>query len=231
MENQSKIVNIIVDYREKNSGVIEELRREEMVSITVDTLTLGDYFVDERLLFERKTLPDFITSIKDGRLFHQAIKLASSELRSVIILEGTSSDISRSSMRREAMQGALITLTLILGIPILRSLNAAESAQLILYSARQVKSIASKPLPRRGARPKGKKAVQLNIMEGLPGIGPKRALSLLNKFGSIEAVLTADLEELRAIEGIGKRLAESIRRYVTEPETPYKTENEMMFSL
>jgi len=64
-----------------------------------------------------------------------------------MILEGTAKDLASSGMRREAIQGALITLSIILGIPILRSKSPTESAHLMYYAARQINSIASGALP------------------------------------------------------------------------------------
>lgn len=114
-------VQIVADDRERESGVIEALKELDGVNVRVERLGLGDYKVDEWLLVERKTLPDLTLSIQSGRLFEQAQRLSSSPLRSIVILEGTSQDLAESGMRREAVQGALITLTLIFGLPILRA--------------------------------------------------------------------------------------------------------------
>jgi predicted nucleotidyltransferase len=92
----------------------------------------GDYIVDRQLSFERKTLQDFAYSIVDGRLFKQAIRLANSKLKAVLILEGTVKDMAAIGVRREAIQGALITISLILGIPVLRSQSPSESARFFL---------------------------------------------------------------------------------------------------
>lgn len=208
-------IKVIADHREKNSGVIETLEGIDGVDVRIETLALGDYRVDNKLLFERKKLLDFANSIKDGRLFRQACKLLSSPLRPVILLEGTSSDLTSSGMRREAIQGALINLTLILGLPVLRSLNPGESARLMLYAAKQLRTIASGALHRPGKRPRGKRKIQLYILQGLPGIGSQRAQCLLDVFGSVEAVLTATVDELVAVGGVGNKTAQAIRRAVT----------------
>jgi DNA excision repair protein ERCC-4 len=222
-------IEIIADHHEKNSGVIEVLRAYEKVTVDMRTLQLGDYRVDDLFLFERKTLPDFITSIIDGRIFRQGVRLASSSLRSVLILEGTSESITKSGMRREAIQGALITISLCLGIPVLRSVNPEETARLILYAARQIKTFAVDSLPRRGIRPKGKRAVQLHILQGLPGVGPKRAKMLLSALGSVEAVLNASADELKGVGGVGKKTVETIRWAVSETENLYVPNREIIF--
>jgi len=148
-------IRIVVDDREANSGMVEVLKETEGVDVTIRHLSLGDYEVDGRLLFERKTLLDLVVSIKDGRLFRQACRLVSNPLRSAIILEGNAGELASSGMRREAIQGALITLTLILGIPLLRSKEPRESARLMLYAARQVQSMARGALPRKVKRSLG----------------------------------------------------------------------------
>ncbi len=79
----SQKINIIVDDREVGSGIMDIFHAIDGVSIGVRRLTLGDYEVDGRLLVERKTLLDLTESIKDGRLFRQACKLAKAPLRSV----------------------------------------------------------------------------------------------------------------------------------------------------
>ncbi len=128
----------------------------------------------------------------DGRLVRQACRLVTSPLPSVLILEGTGADLKNSGMRREAIQGAIININLILGIPILRASHTKESAKLMVYAAKQVGSLINASTPRHGRRPRSKRKAQLYILQGLPGIGPDRAQQLLDKFGSIEAVLTAN---------------------------------------
>lgn len=215
-------VSVVVDDRETGSSVLQALRDLEDVKVTVRRLPLGDYLVDDRILFERKTLLDLAESIKDGRLFRQACRLAASPKKTVILLEGTAADLASSHMRREAIQGALITLSVILGIPLLRSLSPEESARLMLYTARQIQAAVSGAIPRKGARPKGKRALQLHILQGLPGIGPTRAERLLVRFGTVENVLQALPDDLSAVRGIGQATARRIRWAVTEPRSMYR---------
>ncbi len=46
-----------------------------------------------------------------------------------------------------------------------------------------------------------------STLEGIPGIGPKRRRALLKRFGSMEAIRQAKLEELAAVEGMNKTVA------------------------
>ena len=205
-----------VDDREVSSPVLAALRRHPEFRIQVERLTVGDYLIDDSLLFERKTLMDLAASIKDGRLFAQAERLASAGPRGALILEGTAKDLTESRMRREAIQGALVTLTLFFGLPLLRARDPDESARLMLFAARQQRSFARGALPRHGKRPRGKARLQSHILQGLPRIGPERAKRLIEHFGSIEAVIAADARALTEVPGIGDAVAETIRWAVRE---------------
>jgi ERCC4-type nuclease len=82
-------ITVIADDRECKNDVIKFLSDMKNVSVVVKRLSVGDYIVGNQLVFERKTLKDFAQSIVDGRLFRQAIRLANSKYKSVLILEGT----------------------------------------------------------------------------------------------------------------------------------------------
>jgi Fanconi anemia group M protein len=56
------------------------------------------------------------------------------------------------------------------------------------------------------------------LLQGLPGVGRKRAASLLDAFGSVEAVMGADTGELVNVEGIGTTTAEAIRWVVGDED-------------
>ena len=231
--NNSGKITILADDREQKGEVITFLQDMENVDVKIQRLSLGDYLTDRlpsrpgtsakhnRLVFERKTLRDFALSIIDGRLFKQATRLAASDDESILILEGTGKELSETGLKREAMQGALISISLILGIPVLRSINPCETAHLIIYATRQINSIVTGAVRRTGYRPKGKRKRQLFILQGLPGVGREKAKRLLDKFGSIEGVINASTDDLQSINGIGKSTADEIKWVVKESSNPY----------
>lgn len=57
---------------------------------------------------------------------------------------------------------------------------------------------------------RGKKASS-SLLDLVPGIGPRRKKSLLTHFGSIGAILNADIEELASVRGMTRPLAERLR--------------------
>jgi DNA excision repair protein ERCC-4 len=214
-------IDIVADDRERESEVIESLQGIANVSVRIERLASGDYLADRRILFERKTLQDLARSIVDGRLFKQMFRLAESKHKAVLILEGTGKDAECLGVRREALQGALITISLVLGIPVLRSMAPVETARVIVYAARQVASLGKAGYQRSGYRPKHKKGRQLYILQGLPGVGHERALRLLEKFGSVEGVMRAGRDDLLTVEGVGAKTADRIRWAVSEKIEPY----------
>ncbi|MDZ7761430.1 MAG: ERCC4 domain-containing protein [Desulfovermiculus sp.] len=215
-------IPIVVDDREQKSPVVCALAEHEDVQLSIRRLSVGDYLVNEHLLFERKTLPDLMQSIIDGRLFRQAIRLVSSDFSPVLVLEGTHYDPDSPAVSREAVQGALISISLILGIPVLRSLNSQETAWLMLCADKQVRRIAEGGVQRPGYRPKGRRKRQLYILQGLPGIGRDKAELLLEVFGSVEKVFIAEYEDLRQVKGIGQTTAQRIRDMVQEVASDYR---------
>ena len=99
-------------------------------------LDVGDYVVDERVVVERKTIVDLEASVLDARLFRQASALARARQAGVVILEG-SRVARRPRLGRRQIQGALITLTLVFGIPLLRARSAEETVWLLRTLGRQ----------------------------------------------------------------------------------------------
>lgn len=218
---QLKPYTVQVDHREATGSVTALLMQSSDFHVTVTHLKLGDYLVDGRFLFERKTMLDLAMSIIDGRLFEQALRLASTSLRPAIILEGAYQEPAESAMRWESILGALVTVTIFFGIPLLVTRTPDETARAMLYAARQANAVATGAVPRHGYRPRGRRARQIFILQGLPGIGPELARRLLARFGSVEAVMNSSTEDLQSVTGIGSGTAENIRWAVEEPFYEY----------
>jgi DNA excision repair protein ERCC-4 len=208
-------VQIVVDDRERPSGVIAELEKAGKAIVKVEHLSIGDYCVDGAVLIERKTATDFAQSLMDGRLFSQAGRMSSSPFRPAYIIEGTSAEWSGVRVSREALQGALVTLMLIFDVPVFRSTEPAETARLIYYIGSQLVRLRDPGYtPYRQAKAKRKKTRQLRVLQSLPGIGVDRAKKLLERFGTVRACLTATPAELSQVEGIGSKTAAAIDQVI-----------------
>jgi len=65
-------------------------------------------------------------------------------------------------------------------------------------------------------REKRKKAIGVNPLEEIGGIGPKRKRALMNHFGSAKAVSRAGVDDLLAVEGISQEMAQKIYDFFHE---------------
>jgi len=55
-----------------------------------------------------------------------------------------------------------------------------------------------------------KKRLETNILDRIPGIGPKRKEALLRRFGSVKKIRTAAIDEIAEVDGIGPETANMI---------------------
>ena len=62
------------------------------------------------------------------------------------------------------------------------------------------------------------KSVRRSVLDSIPGIGEKRKMSLLNTFGSVDAIKGASLEALAAAPGMNVRAAEQVFEYFAGKE-------------
>lgn len=136
-------IPLVVDDRERRGRLLPVLHASADFRIEIQRLRVGDYLLDDRFLFERKTLTDLVVSIQSGRLFKQALRLAEVQrLQPALILEGLARELETFGVRREAIQGALVTIELFVGLPVLRTNSPAETVRTFRYVTRQGRSVA-----------------------------------------------------------------------------------------
>lgn len=207
----------MVDDREREMGVFERLRGRADVAVVQRRLAVGDYLVDGRLLAERKTLSDFGLSVRDGRLFRQMYRLRSSKTERVcVVLEGAPPDLAKVGLSRASFQGALVAVTLCYGVPLLRSRSPAETADLLLIAARQLRRPGFSQLKRQVSRRDPIDRSQNLLLQAVPEIGLARAAALLAVFGSPAGIASASIDELRQVRGIGPLAATRLWRVLHE---------------
>jgi DNA excision repair protein ERCC-4 len=209
---------VIADHRESKSGVGEYLAALPGVRLRWEKLWTGDYIIEEGAIFERKTASDFAASLIDQRLFSQAKRLADQPLRAAFIIEGSTDDWSMLGIRREALQGALITLALVFDLAVFRSLNPKETSQILIYAGHQFARRREDTPRYRIYKAKKRWTQQIHLLATLPAVGPDRAYRLLNHFGSVQACITAPARELQKVPGIGPKTAAAIRDLAQIPK-------------
>jgi len=214
-------VDIIIDSREaaKNKDIVEVLKRKG-VKVSISALTVGDYYLlapegRKPILVERKTVMDFLNSIRDKRVWEQAKILKEAEeveeVIPVIILEGSLSAIERfTKWRITAVLRILDELVLSWNI---RVIPTPSKKSTIEWLVAKIKALGS---PERKRPPKlrvKKKPMSINeqilyVAEGL--VGPVLARKLLLHFKTLRNIANASVGELMRVEGIGEKRAKEI---------------------
>ena len=82
---------------------------------------------------------------------------------------------------------------------------------------RAKRGTAIRPTNRYGYHPKGLTRQQSYLLQAIPEIGPAKAQSLLQSFGTPFGVATATIEALQTVEGIGPSAATKIHKVFHGP--------------
>lgn len=207
---------IIVDYREKWSGVPEELARLG-APVRFDTLNVGDYVVSDDVCIERKNVNDFVSSVVSKRLFEQVRLLTEAYGKPILVLEGMLSEVLKfRKIGYPQVYGALAAIVG-MGVTVLSTLDRLDTARAIYHLYKLSLERATKPaeeqLPIKSVE-RGSKSIeiiQLNIVASIPGIDRELARRILLHFGTPRRFFKAAPSELRRIKGLGRaRIAKII---------------------
>lgn len=198
------------DHRESRSRLFELVTQDSGFDVDVGTLRAGDYFINDRILVERKTHSDFAISIIDGRLFHQAAMLAQCSQRSLLLVEGPKPE-RMPAINPKALKGALLSLAVSWKLPVVFSRSPDESLMMLHILAEQSQALRRRTLRSHGLRPRRSDLQRLFVLQGLPGVGPGLATRLLRHFKSVEKVMQATQSDLEQVPGCGPHKAASIR--------------------
>jgi len=216
MPQAGQSILIRVDQREVGSGVPESLSALDNVTLQIERLELADYVLSRRVAVERKSATDLVASILDKRLFAQVERLRAAYERVIYLIEGES--LYRvGHVHPNAIRGALSFLVILNGVSLIRSEGPQDSALLLATMARHEQhglgyELSSHP-KRRSTSPQLRMRY---LVEDLPGIGPKTARALLERFGTLRGLFTASEEELRQVPGIGPKRARQIQELLTQ---------------
>ncbi len=210
------MVKIIIDHREKSSGIIEELAKDN--EIEIKQLVVADFIIEgnnaegekQIIGIERKTNEDFLNSIVDKRLISQLISLRENFKHPVLIIEGTENLYRMREFHPNAVRGMMASIAIDFQVPILHTRNYRDTSKLISVIAKRLekpKNLSSLLLQRK---PLTIKEQQEMIVGSFPGIGSEISKNLLKNFKTIKNFINADLKKLKEVEKIGKKKAQKI---------------------
>ena len=170
----------------------------------------GDYVCGE-IGIERKTVSDFFRSLIQQRLFEQLRRLRESYPVALLVLEGDLQEVSEFKSP-QAVLGAFVAIEVDERVPILPTADLEQTATLLsVIWKRQDRARASYGL-RHKPKTLSLDERQRFLVEGLPSVGDTLARNLLEHFGSVRAIFTADEASLRQVPKIGEGKAAEIAR-------------------
>jgi len=209
-------VAIVADQRELDSTIARDLSTREGVQTELETLAVGDYVLSDRVVVERKTVSDFLDTLTGGdrSMFEQVGDATRYYARPVVVIEGDDLYGERN-VHHKAIQGALASLAVDFGASILQTADEDETADLLETIARREQEESNREVSVHGEKQsKTLTEQQEYVVTSVAEVGPVTARGMLEHFGSVEAVMTADEDGLQDVEGVGAVTAERFREVV-----------------
>jgi ERCC4-type nuclease len=207
-------VRMLVDHREPAS-IITALRRVPNLEIVRTELEVGDYMVEGHIVIERKSAPDFMSSIKDGaeRLMLQAERMAATGLHRLLMIEG--GPYSQRVFNLNRLDSTLSYIRDENGIHIVPTMNQRSTVYNIVQATKH--RMFGRTTDLRRPDPATKREVSDDpsgmvrlMLSYLNGVSEERVRALVNHFGTLAAIAGADVAHLREVKGIGRKVADHI---------------------
>jgi ERCC4-type nuclease len=155
MQPQVQIqISVQVDVREqelieKLKSLIETIPSFKEIELKIETLPLGDIILsnqeEELVILERKSINDFIASIKDGRYEEQSYRLNGLDHPNHNIMYLIEGDLNRVNRFRDTriekltLYSAIFSLNYTKGFSVIRTFSLEESAIFICNSAMKLR--------------------------------------------------------------------------------------------
>jgi Fanconi anemia group M protein len=215
-EGDAEETEIVVDQRELDAAIAKDLSKREGVRTRLETLSVGDYVLSDRVAVERKSVADFLDTLLGGdrSLFEQIGDLSRAYARPILILEGDGLYEERN-VHPDAIRGALASLAVDFDVSVLQTADESETGELLRTIAAREQSERDRAVSVHGEKAaKTLSEQQEYVVSSIADIGPVTAQSLLRAFGTVEGVMTAREEDLLTVDGVGEVTAGRIREVV-----------------
>ena len=207
----------ISDKEQTRIETAKEYYTQQGLDVEVTNLEIGDYIFDHQVAFEFKTIPDFIASIQDGRVFNEAINQAENFDHHFVVIQGDehlrAKAISMSRNYQEVTYfgylGAIASLNRYTTVIESYSPFINEAYYRMMINAK--KSLSTKPIIRKF--PRKHKNICFNYLAYcIYGLNAKRANDIVTTLDlhTLEDLLYLKHEHLTSVPGIGPKLADKI---------------------
>ena len=189
----------------------------------VTNLQYGDYIFNNKVIIEYKTIPDFIASIQDNRVFNEAINQAENYDYHYVLIHGNEHDRSKSI----AMSKNYIPVTIFQYHGAIASINRystviecyspyIEEAFYRMYIQAQ-KDLSNKPIVKKFPK-KHRNPAYNYLAYCIYGVSAKRASEIVYTchLKTMEDLFNLTHQDLIKIDGIGDNLADRILTAISE---------------
>jgi len=218
---------IIVDQRERSSGIVKELIKKD-IKIEIRQLVIADFVIQTKdseskiidVGIERKTTNDFLNSIIDKRLITQLIALKENFQLPLLIIEGSENIYSLRNFHPNSIRGMLASIAIDFQIPILFTRNIKDTAALLAIIVQRLEKPIKNISLLKKRKPLTLKERQEYLIESLPGIGPTLSKSLLKRFKTVKRVINAKENRLIKTKKLGPKKIEEIKKVVESEYIP-----------
>lgn len=225
-------MKFLVDHRERNMIKLVEDVCEE---VEVTQLPIGDYVLlsdSEAIIVERKTVPDFLSSVRSNRLWDQLLRMMKRmtvfELpvkRRMLLIHGSFRDYFEEDADRlkrsllvhwSQLMGAYLEILYAYNTPIIHVEDDTAFKAFMRILVKRESAGKNDKLPSARWYMKPVKASlpvkdrKQYILSSLPSIGNRLAENLLIHFDTISGVACASIKNLQEVPKIGKKKAELI---------------------
>ena len=190
--------------------------------VNIRTIEIGDYAHSDLIGIEHKSPSDFLGSLQSGKLFDQAHELAGAYQQAFIVVDGVPRQLWSDEYVRQSSDnifGVLSSLAVRRRTPVLftGSNDVDFMTQVVKLCAKTQGdgSFTYNPVRRNGSKSEFGK----HLIASLPGVGPKRASLILEKYATPLEALQNYNRWQHDVKGIGKGIVDKVKQ-VLEAERP-----------
>jgi len=186
-------------------------------TVSVENLEVGDYIFNDKVVFEFKTISDFVASIQDSRVFNEAINQAETFDYHYIIIQGDEPTRAKClAMSRNYQEvtyfgylGAIASLNRYTTVIESYSPFIQEAYYRMLITAK--KCLQNKPIIKKFPR-KHKNSAFNYLTYCVYGLNWKRSHDIVTLLDlhTLEDLLNVTHQQLTSVPGIGEKTADRI---------------------
>ena len=211
-------MKVQIDFREKDRvNSATKYFKKQGLETEVCELEVGDYLFNDQVCFEYKTIPDFVASIQDGRVFNQSVQMSETYDYNFVIIQGDEHNrakslaMSRNYRRITVFQylGAISSLNRY--VTVIEAYNPfiEESYYRMLTQAK--KCLSERPIVKKFPR-KDKNPAFNYLCYCVYGLNSKRATTIVETLNlhTLNDLTHLTVKDLTKIDGIGEKTAKNI---------------------